>query len=117
MARETLVDYFNDIAAIDKQFLIYDDGFRVETYTYTEAAARARGFAAALQQKRIAPGEKIVIYLQNRPEWIFALWGAILAGVVVVPIDYRSSTDFVEKIRAIVDAKLTIAQGFDPALF
>ena len=105
MVRETLLDFFQDFAGIEKPFLVYDDGFRVETYTYAGTAAKARGVASYLRQSGIAPGEKIIIYSENRPEWIFVLWGAILAGVVVVPIDYRSSTEFVERIKNIVEAK------------
>src|SRR6266567_8891673 len=107
MARDTLIHFFNDFAGLQKPFLVYDDGFRVETYTYAETAARAREFAAYLRGSGIGPGEKIIIYSENRPEWLFALWGAILSGVVVVPIDYRSSQDFVDRISKIVDSRLT----------
>src|SRR5947209_7680685 len=102
MARDTLIDFFNDFAGIEKPFLIYDDGFRVENYTYAEVAAKSREFAGWLEQSGIGAGEKIILYSENRPEWIFAHWGAILAGVVVVPIDYRSSTELVERIKKIV---------------
>src|SRR5438552_2106770 len=107
MLRDTLIDFFNDFAGLRKPFLVYDDGFRVETYTYAETAAKAREFAAYLHESGIAPGEKIIIYAENRPEWLFALWGAVLAGVVVVPIDYRSSPEFVERISKIVNSRLT----------
>ena len=106
MARATLIDFFNDFAGLKEPFLLYDDGFRVETYTYAETALRSRQFAAYLRSSGISAGEKIIIYAENRPEWLFALWGAILAGVVVVPIDYRSSEEFVERIRNIVQARL-----------
>ncbi len=116
LLRETLIDFFNDFASIDKPFLVYDDGFRVETYTYAETAAQSRAFAAYLQGLGIGPGDKIIIYCENRPEWLFALWGAALAGVVIVPIDYRSSMEFVDRIKSIVDAKLVYTGGaFDSA--
>src|SRR5260370_40993783 len=101
MPRDTLIEFFNDFAGLQKPFLIYDDGFRVETYTYAETAARAREFAAYLRESGIGSGENIIIYAENRPEWLFALWGAILSGVVVVPIDYRSSLEFVERVQGI----------------
>src|SRR5208283_3617844 len=111
LVRETLIDFFNDFAAIDKPFLVYDDGFRVETYTYAETAVQSCAFAAYLQGLGIGPGDKIIIYCENRPEWLFALWGAALAGVVIVPIDYRSSMEFVNRIKSIVDAKLVYTGG------
>src|SRR5581483_5288353 len=106
MARETLLDFFHDFEPLEQSFLIYDDGFRVERYTYAETAHKSREFAAYLRSSGIAPGDKIIIYAENRPEWLFALWGALLAGVVVVPIDFRSSREFVQRIERIVDAKL-----------
>ena len=50
-------------------------------------------------------GSAVAIWSENRPEWIAALWGALLEGVVVVPIDYRTSADFLSKVAGIVDAK------------
>ena len=47
----------------------------------------------------------MAIWSENRPEWIAALWGALLEGVVVVPIDYRTSAEFLLKVAGIVDAK------------
>ncbi len=106
MRRQTLIDFFNDFAGLHNPFLVYDDGFRVERYRYSETASQARAFSAYLKASGIGPGEKIIIYAENRPEWLFALWGAILAGVIVVPIDYRSAPDFVERIKQIVNARL-----------
>ena len=81
MPRDTLIDFFNDFAGLRKPFLVYDDGFRVETYTYARTAEKAREFAAYLRQSGIGAGEKIIIYSENKPEWLIALWGAVLAGV------------------------------------
>src|SRR5205823_1630703 len=49
--------------------------------------------------------DKVILYGENRPEWIIALWGCLLEGVVAVPIDYRSSPEFVERIDHIVNAR------------
>src|SRR6202000_767154 len=44
----------------------------------------------------------------NRPEWVVALWGCILAGVVAVPVDFRSSSAMGERIATIVSAKVLL---------
>src|SRR5579859_4107721 len=105
MPRETLLDFFEDFAQLDDEFLIYDDGFHARAYRYREIAARARGFAAGLREQGIGRDEKIILYGENRPEWIIALWGCLLEGVIAVPIDYRSSPDFVDRIDHIVNAR------------
>jgi long-chain acyl-CoA synthetase len=106
MRRDTLVDFFSDLAATHGEFLVYDDGFRSRSYTYAETADAARAFAARLQATGIGKSDKVVFWSENRPEWIIALWGCILNGSIAVPIDYRASQDFLKRVARIVDAKL-----------
>jgi len=108
MPRETLLDFFHDFAGLEDEFLIHDDGFHARHYSYRDVATRARGFAAKLREQGIGRDEKIILYGENRPEWIIALWGCLLEGVIAVPIDYRSSPEFVERIKAIVRARLVL---------
>src|SRR5690349_1599462 len=105
MARDTLLDFFQDFAEISSDFLLYDDGFRARSYTYADVASKSRAFAGRLREAGIGKDEKIILYGENRPEWVIALWGALLAGVVVAPLDYRSSPEFVYRIRDIVGAR------------
>lgn len=109
MARRTLREFFDDLAAIDGEFLVSDDGYRTWSYTYAGIAQLARAFARRLRRAGITPGQAIVIWGENRAEWIAALWGAILEGVVVVPVDYRATTEFARRIAGIVDAKAILA--------
>ena len=116
MPRETLLDFFHDFAGLDDEFLIHDDGFHARHYTYREIAARARAFAAKLREQGIGRDEKIILYGENRPEWIIALWGCLLEGVIAVPLDYRSSREFVERIHGIVGARM-ILTGDEAGLY
>src|SRR3954470_17907679 len=112
MMRRTLLDFFADVtggSAAHAEFLAYDDGYRAWTWTYGETAAAARAFAQRLRGHGIASGQAIAIWSENRPEWIAAMWGALLEGVVIVPIDYRTSADFLLKVAGIVDAKAIVA--------
>ncbi len=108
MARRTLTDFFEDLSQFDREFLIYDDGYRTWSYTYRQTTERAREFAATLQDAGIVKGQHIVIWSENRPEWIMAFWGCVLQGVVLVPIDYRASPEFLRKVAAIVDARAIV---------
>src|SRR6185437_6925452 len=89
-------------------FLTYDDGFRTRSYTYAQVGRAARGFAARLHALGVAKGDKVVFWSENRPEWIVAFWGCLLGGVVVVPIDYRASPDFLMRVSRIVGARLLL---------
>jgi long-chain acyl-CoA synthetase len=105
MARQTLLDFFGDFEPLAEEFIVYDDGFRCHRYCYDQVAAGARAFAARLREAGIAQDEKVIFYGENRPEWIIAFWGCMLAGVIAVPIDYRSSPEFVARIDRIVQAR------------
>jgi long-chain acyl-CoA synthetase len=115
MRRDTLLDFFQDFAELPNEFLIYDDGFRSRAYRYSEVAAKSRGFAARLREAGMAKDDKIILYGENRPEWIIAWWGCLLEGVIAVPIDYRSSSEFVDRIEKIVNAR-AIVIGDETAL-
>src|SRR2546428_1484137 len=45
-----------------------------------------------------------------------AFWGCLLGGVIVVPIDYRASADFLVRVSRIVAAKLVLVGQDLPAL-
>jgi long-chain acyl-CoA synthetase len=80
--------------------------------SYAEAARCALGFAEHMRNQGIRTGDKVVFWGENRPEWVVALWGCLLEGVVVTPIDFRSSGGMVEKVAGIVEAKaLLIGAG------
>ena len=108
VARDTLIDFFLDFSTAHGDFLVYDDGFRSRTYTYVEMGRMARTFAARLHESGLRKGDTVVFWGENRPEWIAAFWGCLLRGVVVVPIDYRSSPDFLLRVSRIVSAKLVL---------
>ena len=106
--RDTLIDFFHDLSVARGDFLVHDDGFRTRRFSYAEVGRAARGFAARLTAHGLVKGDKVVFFSENRPEWIVAFWGCLLNGVVVVPIDYRSSPDFLARVARIVGAKVRL---------
>ncbi len=108
MLRRTLIDYFADLSSIDGEFVVYDDGYRSRSYTYRDIAAGARAFADRLRAGGISKGQAIAVWGENRAEWIVALWGCVLEGVVLVPIDYRASAEFLLRVAGIVDARAVL---------
>src|SRR5205085_9051109 len=115
VVRDTLIDFFADLSLARGEFLVHDDGFRSKGFSYAEVARAARGFAAALHERGIRKGETVVFWSENRPEWIVAFWGCLLRGVVVVPIDYRASPDFLARVARIVAARIVmIGQDVPP---
>ncbi|HYB94813.1 MAG TPA: AMP-binding protein [Vicinamibacterales bacterium] len=105
----TLVDVFRTLEKRRGEFLVYDDGYRVRRHSYADVTRAARGFAGRLHAAGVAKGDKVVLWGENRPEWIACYWGIQLIGAIAVPIDYRSSPDFATRIRDIVAARVVLA--------
>ena len=80
MQRNTLIDFFRDLAAIQGEFLVYDDGYRRRGHSYEEVGRAARAFAAKLAAAGFTKGDKVVFWGENRPEWVVCYWGCLLAG-------------------------------------
>lgn len=68
----------------------FQDG-RWQDWSWTQVGDMARRVAAGLIASGIEPGDRVSILSENRPEWVLADLGAILAGAIVVPI-YSSMT-------------------------
>jgi long-chain acyl-CoA synthetase len=96
-------------------FLRHEGDLAASRLTYDETARAAAAFAQKLRAAGIAKGERILFWGENRPGWVVALWGSILEGVIVVPIDFRSSGTVVERIAGIVSARaLLIGEALHP---
>ena len=102
MQRETLLDFFRDLVRIGGDFLVYDDGYRRRVHSYAEVGRAARAFAARLAAAGLRKDDKFVFWGENRPEWIACYWGCLLSGIIVVPIDYRSSPEFVTRTLTVM---------------
>ena len=105
---QTLLDFFAELGGYAEEFLVYDDGYRSWSYRYADVARAARIFAGRLRGAGIAKGDKVLFWSENRPEWVAALWGCLLEGVIAVPVDYRSSPDLVRRIQTIVQARVLL---------
>ena len=103
--RTTLADYFAQLTDSSAPYLQYDNGYRSWSYTYAQVGAAARTFSAKLHAQGITKGDKIIFWSENRPEWVAAFWGCVVAGVIVVPIDYRASAEFLQRVQEKVSAR------------
>jgi len=109
MTRDTLLDFFDERLSTDDEFFVHDDGYRVRHFRYRDVRRAAEHVAARLAAEGVTSGDKVIVWSENRPEWIIAFWGCLLAGVLVVPIDYRTSGAFLHQVAALVGAKLLLA--------
>jgi long-chain acyl-CoA synthetase len=111
----SLAAFFSLWSKNSGEFLRYEGDVGPVRVSYGAAAAAASIFAARLRTAGIKPGERVLFWCENRPEWLVALWGCLLEGVIAVPIDFRSSATVVLRIAAIVNARaLMLGEGLTP---
>jgi long-chain acyl-CoA synthetase len=79
-----------------------------ENWTYSDLYRYARRVARMLQAQGIAPGDRVIIWAPNGPRWVGSFFGCMLAGVIVVPLDVKSTAEFVGKIAAQTEPRLLI---------
>lgn len=65
------------------------------TLRWGDWAAQARAVAGALIADHVQPGERLVVFANNRLLWPIAEMGAAMAGVVTVGVDASAGTDVV----------------------
>ncbi|HOK44640.1 MAG TPA: AMP-binding protein, partial [Bryobacteraceae bacterium] len=106
MGRRNLVEFFQDYYESPAEFLVYDDGFRRWKYSYAETARAARVFANRLKHAGVGKGDRVILWSENRPEWLFAFWGTLLAGAVTVPLGAEASPQFVRRVQAAARGKV-----------
>jgi long-chain acyl-CoA synthetase len=106
MKRDTLLDFFDDRIRSKYDFIFHDDGYRSYSYSYDKIRQTAIAVSQRLSAAGIVPTDKVVIWGENSPQWIAAMWGCLLARATLVPIDFRASGEFLAHVTKIVNSRI-----------
>ena len=67
-------------------------------------AESAFQFARELEARGIAKGDRVLIWGENRAEWVAAFFACALRAAIAVPMDDAASPDFAVRVHGEVDA-------------
>src|SRR5215467_9234753 len=110
MARASLAEYLDDFLRHgDECAYVQNRGYRRERWSYRRVAEMAFRFARELEARAIQKGDRVLLWAPNSAEWVAVFFGCLLRGVVVVPMDDGSTTEFVGRVRQQVEARLVIS--------
>jgi long-chain acyl-CoA synthetase len=103
----TLCELLNDSARKfgDKAALQIKRRYRVDQWSYRRLQETSEQIAAHLASLGIQRGERVLVLAPNMPEWAALYFGCLRAGVIFVPLDVRSSSDFMAKVYQQTDAR------------
>src|SRR6478672_11429812 len=116
-ALHTLLDLLDEAVAAngDKNALSLrlDDG-STTTWSYRELDRRSRIAAWRLRALGLEPGDRLLTWSPSTPELPAAYFGAMRAGLILVPLDLRMSADAIEGIVRVSGARhLILGEGRD----
>ncbi|MFQ5930174.1 MAG: AMP-binding protein, partial [Acidobacteriota bacterium] len=105
----TLLDLIADMARLgDREAVRFYNGFRTWKLSYRELYARIAAFADYLKQEGFQKGDRVLLWGENRIQWVTVFWGCLVRGIQIVPVDARSSEKLLQRIHAEVGAKLLV---------
>jgi long-chain acyl-CoA synthetase len=109
MRRASLADFIVEFRRHGRQtVLVHPRGYRTERWSYVELVDTAARFARELEARGIAKGERILLWGENSAEWVAALLGCALSGVIAVPLDRAAAPDFATRVAAQVQPRLAV---------
>src|SRR5690348_3012694 len=83
-------------------------GYRTERWSYRRVAETAFQLARELDARGIKKGERVLLWAPNSAEWVCVFFGCALQGIILVPIDDVSTSEFALRVHQQVGAKLTV---------
>ena len=115
-AADTLVQFLQQAADkfSPRPALLFKPAFRYQRWTYSDLWEGVEQVAALLQQRGLSKGDRVLLWGHNCPQWVLSFFGCMRAGVVVVPLDLRSSSEFVERVASKTSPKLASISRLTP---
>jgi long-chain acyl-CoA synthetase len=74
-------------------------------WTYAQFGEECRKVAQGLLSAGLVKGDRVVLWAENRPEWMAVWMGTLIAGICIVPVDYLVSEQECLNIIRITRAK------------
>src|SRR5262245_6357617 len=82
--------------------------FQGKRWTFAELHAGVDAAAKGLIRLGIAPGDRVALWMVNRPEWLHAMFAIMKIGAVLIPVNTRFRTDDMTYVLGQSDAAAVI---------
>lgn len=88
----------------DKPALVFFD----RTLTYRELHEQVERLAAHLREQGVQDGDRVILLMQNCPQWVVAHFAILRANAVVVPVNPMNRADELQHYITDPDARVAI---------
>ena len=91
----------------EKDAILYRSGRQKEftRWSYAKYGDVCRRIARGLLASGLVKGDRVVLWSENRPEWMAAWMGTVIAGICIVPVDFLATEQECINIMNITKAK------------
>src|SRR5271169_577600 len=106
--QKTIINLINTMFAqyADQVAFIQKKKYRRKIWTYNMFREMISKTSHFLLERNIKKGDRIIICSYNSPMWVCLFFACATKGIVIVPLDYNSTEDFVEQIIKETEPKL-----------
>ncbi|MDR2717465.1 MAG: AMP-binding protein [Treponema sp.] len=97
----------------EKDAILYRSGKRQDftRWTFARYGEECRRVARGLLAAGLVKGDRVVLWAENRPEWMAVWMGTVIAGICIVPVDFLVSEQECLNIIKITRAKAFFYSG------
>ena len=78
------------------------------TLTYAELEQQAEALAGYLQRARVQAGDRVLLYMQNSPQFVIGFYAILRANAVVVPVNPMNRKAELEYLIADTEAEVAL---------
>jgi fatty-acyl-CoA synthase len=79
-----------------------------QVLTYSEVLSQAEAVAASLHRLGVAKGDRVILYMQNCPQWVIAQFAIFRLGAVAVPVNPMNRAEELKHYILDPDARVAI---------
>ncbi|MCL2440359.1 MAG: AMP-binding protein [Treponema sp.] len=97
----------------NKDMILYRAGKQREftRWTFSRFSDECQRIARGLLAAGLTKGDRVVLWAENRPEWMSVWMGTVIAGIYIVPVDFLSTEQECLNIIKLTNAKAFFFSG------
>jgi len=97
----------------EKDAILYRSGSQREftRWNFAKWGDECRRIARGLLSAGLVKGDRVILWSENRPEWMAVWMGTIIAGICIVPVDFLGTEEECINIIKITRAKALFYSG------
>jgi long-chain acyl-CoA synthetase len=110
--RQSITGFLQDfLRAGSETMFVQRRGYRTVRWSYRQVAETSFRFARELESRGVVKRDRVMLWGENRAEWVAAFFGCALRGAIAVPMDDAATPDFAGRVYEQVSARMLVCSA------